>query len=155
MTVVKSFGTRFLCYEPLIKMIIIQSLWHIIVWNGCMSQGLNQYPMGALCQRIITTNYFGWCCCTKRCTLRGHSWVHFAHKAIVYCYLEFKLRYLKKLKLFSIRGKELFEPIGLREKKADGFLSFLKAFCWETDLWVTLGDFTVKKKATLGREICI
>ena len=23
---------------------------------------------------------------------------------------------------------------------------FLKAFSWETDLWVTLGDFTVKKK---------
>ena len=29
----------------------------------------------------------------------------------MYCYLEFKLRYLKNLKLFSIRVKELFEPI--------------------------------------------
>ena len=46
---------------------------------------------------------------------------------IVYCYLEFKLRYLKNLKLFSIRAKELFELIVLRQK-ADGFLLFLKAF---------------------------
>ena len=30
-------------------------------------------------------------------------------------------------------------------KKGDGFLLFLKAFSWETDLWVTLVDFTVKK----------
>ena len=29
----------------------------------------------------------------------------------MYCYLEFKLRYLKHLKLFSIRVKELSEPI--------------------------------------------
>ena len=33
--------------------------------------------------------------------------------AIVYCYLEFKLSYLKNLKLFSIRVKELSEPIVL------------------------------------------
>ena len=69
---------------------------------------------------------------------------------------------LKKQKLFSIRVKEIFEPIVLR-KKGDGFLLFLKAFSWETDLPVTLGDFTVKKKKKkkkkkrqkLGREICI
>ena len=30
-------------------------------------------------------------------------------------------------------------------KKGDGFLLFLKAFSWETDLLVTLGDFTGKK----------
>ena len=29
-------------------------------------------------------------------------------KALVYCYLEFKLRYLKDLKLLSIKVKELF-----------------------------------------------
>ena len=39
-------------------------------------------------------------------------------------------------------------------KKADGFLLFLKAFSWETDLLVTLGDFTVKN-VKLGREICV
>ena len=47
--------------------------------------------------------------------------------------------------MFSIRVKELFEPIVLR-KKGDGFLLFLKAFSWETDLWVTLGDFTAENK---------
>ena len=44
----------------------------------------------------------------------------------MYCNLEFKLRFLKNLKLFSIRVTELFKPIVLR--KDDGFLSFLKAF---------------------------
>ena len=29
-------------------------------------------------------------------------------------------------------------------KEPDGFLLFLKAFSWETNLWVTLDDFTVK-----------
>ena len=33
----------------------------------------------------------------------------------------------------------------LEKKKATDFC-FLKAFSWETDLWTTLGDFTVKKK---------
>ena len=46
--------------------------------------------------------------------------------------------------------EELFEPIVLW-KKADGFMFFLKAFSWEADLLVTLGDFMVK----LVREICI
>ena len=41
-----------------------------------------------------------------------------------------------------------------KKKKAMVFLLFLKAFSWETDLWVTLGDFTVKN-AKLGREIFI
>ena len=50
-----------------------------------------------------------------------------------YCYLDFKLRYIKNRKLFQIRVKELFEPIGLRGK-GDGFLLFLKAFSWETGL---------------------
>ena len=45
----------------------------------------------------------------------------------MYCYLEFKLSYLKKLKLFSIRVKELSEPIVLR-KKAMGFSSFYKHY---------------------------
>ena len=35
--------------------------------------------------------------------------------------------------MFSIRVKELFEPIDF-QKKADGFLLFLKAFTGETDL---------------------
>ena len=44
----------------------------------------------------------------------------------MYCYLEFNLRYLENLKLFSIRVKELFEPIVLRKKKGDGFLLLLR-----------------------------
>ena len=35
----------------------------------------------------------------------------------MYCYLEFKLSYLKNLKLFSIRVKELSEPIVLWKKQ--------------------------------------
>ena len=77
-------------------------------------------------------------------SVKGSQLGTFCPQAIVYCYLEFKLHYLKNLKLFSSRVKELFEPIVLR-KKGDGFLLFLKAFSWETDLWVTLGDFAVKK----------
>ena len=75
------------------------------------------------------------------------------HFALRPCYLKFKLRYLKNLKLFSIRVKKIFEPIVLR-RKGDEFLLFLKAFASETDLRVTLGDFTVKN-AKLGKEICI
>ena len=46
--------------------------------------------------------------------LRGHNWVHIVHR--LYSALLFKLRYLKNLKLFSIRVKELFEPIAVRRK---------------------------------------
>ena len=46
--------------------------------------------------------------------VKGSQLVAFCPKAVVYCYLEFKLRYLKNLKLFSIRVKDLFEPIVLR-----------------------------------------
>ena len=58
--------------------------------------------------------------------------------------LEFKLRNLKNLKLFFIRVKELFESIVFFLNQRHSL--FLKAFSWETDLWVRLGDFTVKKK---------
>ena len=51
-----------------------------------------------------------------------------------------------------MRVKELFEPKVC--KKSRRVLLFLKAFSWETDLWVTLGDFTVKN-VNFGREICI
>ena len=128
----------------------------------------------------------------------------------MYCYLEFKFRYLENLKLFSIRVKELFEPKVLRKtktktktnkkqkqkqknktkqhktkqqktkqnkrktktktkqktknknKKKNRIFAVFKSISWETDLWVALGDFTVKKRkekkkkpAKLGREICM
>ena len=56
---------------------------------------------------------FSWC-------LKGWQLDTFSPYAIVYCYLEFKLSYLKNLKLFSIRVKELSEPIVLW-RKGDGF----------------------------------
>ena len=43
----------------------------------------------------------------------------------MYSYLEFKLSYLKNMKLFSIRVKELSEPIVL-QRKATVFSSFYK-----------------------------
>ena len=42
--------------------------------------------------------------------------------------------------MISVRVKKLFEPIVLQKAK-DFSLFYLKVF-WETDLWVTLGDFT-------------
>ena len=48
--------------------------------------------------------------------LRGHNWFC-PYAIIVYCYLEFKLRYLKNVKLFSVRVKELFEPVVLRKRQ--------------------------------------
>ena len=87
-------------------------------------------------------------------SFKGSQLGAFCPQAMVYCYLEFKLRYLKNLKLFSIRIKELFAPIVCENKKGDGLLFCLKAFSWETDLWLTLSDFTVKN-SKMGREICI
>ena len=55
--------------------------------------------------------------------------------------------------MFSIRVKELFDPIVL-SKKGDGFLLFLTTFSWETDFWILLGDFALKN-AKLGGEIGI
>ena len=53
--------------------------------------------------------------------------------AIVDCHLEFKLRYLKKLKSFSIKVNELFELIVLRRK--------IKAICLFVYLFVCLFVF--------------
>ena len=67
-----------------------------------------------------------------------------------YCYLEFKLCYLKNLKLFSIGIiQELFESIVLwKKKKADGFLLFLKAFVrnkmWCANITIIMGDICAK-----------
>ena len=48
--------------------------------------------------------------------------------------------------IVSVRVKELFEPIVYSENTRPVFALFKSIFSWETDLWVTLGDFTVKKK---------
>ena len=70
----------------------------------------------------------------------------------MYCYTEFKIRYLNNLKLFSVGIKELIEPIVLW-KKADGFLFFLKALSLETDILVTLTDFIVKMQNLEGKSV--
>ena len=54
------------------------------------------------------------------------------------CYLEFKVGYVKILKSFSIFG------ITVLRGKADGFTALFKAFFWEINLWVALGDFALK-----------
>ena len=57
---------------------------------------------------------------------KGSQLGAFCLKAIVYCYLGFKLRYLKNLKLFSLKKKKrkVFEPIVCEKKKGAGFLLF-------------------------------
>ena len=45
----------------------------------------------------------------------------------MYCYHEFKLGYLKSQKLFSIRAKEIFEPI-VAEKRRRVFALFKNIF---------------------------
>ena len=42
MIIGRSTGSGFVCYEALIDMIPVKNLWHIIIRNRCMSQGLNQ-----------------------------------------------------------------------------------------------------------------
>ena len=66
-----------------------------------------------------------------------------------YCYLEFKLHYLRNLKLFSTRVKELFEPIVLREKKRRDFALFKSIFLKNRSL--SKGDFTVKTQNWEGK----
>ena len=61
-------------------------------------------------------------------SIKGWQLDAFSPYAIVYCYLEFKLSILKNLKLFSIRVKQLSEPIVLW-RKGDGFLAlFISIF---------------------------
>ena len=45
MTVVKSTGSRFLSYEPLVEMNTEQSLCHITIRKRRMNKVFNQYPM--------------------------------------------------------------------------------------------------------------
>ena len=71
----------------------------------------------------------------------------------MYCYFEFKLRYLKNLKLFSISVNEIIEAYSFTEKRRRVFALFKSIFL-KTDLWETLGDSAVKN-VKLGRKICV
>ena len=82
--------------------------------------------------------------------IKGSQLDAFCPKAIVYCYLEFKLSYLKNLKLFSIRIKELSEPKVLW-RKGDGFLAlfihiFLRNWSLSDARWFC------GKKCKVGKE---
>ena len=57
------------------------------------------------------------------------------------------------LKLFSIRVKILIWAYSFAKNRQWDLL-FLKAFSWDTYLWVTLSDFKVENPAKFGREIC-
>ena len=65
----------------------------------------NRKVMVCVCQMCLGVTWvvFG--------VLKGSQLNALCPKAIVYCYHEFTLRYLKNLKSFSIRVKEIFEPI--------------------------------------------
>ena len=54
--------------------------------------------------------------------VKGSQLGAFCPLTMVYSYLEFKLRYLKNPKLFSIRVNELFEPRVLSEECTFSFL---------------------------------
>ena len=60
--------------------------------------------------------------------LKGSQLDAFNPKAIVYCYLEFKLSYLKNLKLFLIRVKELSEPAVFVKKRRRVLVLFIIIF---------------------------
>ena len=85
--------------------------------------------------------------------LKGSQLGVFCPQAIGYCYHEFKLRYFKNQKLFSVRVKELFEPI-VPWKKGDGFLLFLKSV-FLTNQSLSNARWFYGKNTKLGREICI
>ena len=53
--------------------------------------------------------------------------------------------------MFSIRVKELFETIVLRKKKPRVFALF-ESISWETNLWVTLSDFTAKTNKQTNKQ---
>ena len=82
--------------------------------------------------------------------VKGVKLVAVCPEAVAYCYLEFKLRYLKNWNCFQLE-QIIIEPIVI---KGNGSLLFLKSIFLRNRFWVTLGDFTLKN-AQLGKEICI
>ena len=78
------------------------------------------------------------------------NWVHFAHRPSCVVTWNSNLAILKPEFIFSKSERIIwaysFVTKNKQTNKANGFLLFLKAFSWEADLWVRLGDFTLKKK---------
>ena len=117
---------RFPCIKCLVKN--VTNIYILFVTNGDRSK-----KMKVELQQFISTAFIYLSHIIRRDFLKcfidfrlmipvkGSQLNTFCLKAVFYCYLEFKLCYLKKLKLFSI--KELFEPIVLL-RKCDRFLFF-------------------------------
>ena len=147
MNKLKAFQLKFFSpyYFSLIALFGVN--WKFTLWNWLNSSdreiSLSRVRAGLtkLAQEVVDT-----------IDLRGHNRMYFAHWPQCTVTLNSNFAILKTWN-YSIRIKEFFEPI-VCEKKGDGFLLFLTAFSWETDLWETLSDFTVKN-AKLGRDICI
>ena len=75
--------------------------------------------------------------------------MHFVHRTLcAVTLIQTKLTWI-----FSIRVRELFEPIVLLEKGDRFLLLFLKAFSWETDLWIPVGDFAIKTQNLEGKSV--
>ena len=85
----------------------------------------------------------------------------------MYGYLEFKLRHLKNLKLFSIRVKELFKAIVARERKKKGqrvfdlFKSVLLSSWFSSngapiwcESWILLVSVNIKNKINAVATSC-
>ena len=79
------------------------------------------------------------------CNLRDHNWVHFTRRLLCTVILNSNFAILKKPEIVFNKSKRIIWAYSFM-KRGDGFLLFLKAFSWETDLWVTLGDFAVKQR---------
>ena len=70
--------------------------------------------------------------------LKASQLVSFWHRPYCTLTLNSNFAILKKNYYFSIRVKELFEPLVLR-RKGNKWLLSLKAFSWETDLKIWFG----------------
>ena len=82
--------------------------------------------------------------------LRGHNWVLYFHRPIVYCYLEFERRFFT---LFTITVKKNMHLNIILENRR-WVLLFLKHLFGDDFLWVSPSDFTVKIMPKFWRGIC-
>ena len=95
--------------------------WTIFIFNTChflteyfnsvfkmrFAYGQTSWPHGHRASIVVRKQTF------LLWLVKGSQLDTFCPKIIVYCYIEFKLRYLKNLKLFSIRIKVISAPIVL------------------------------------------
>ena len=97
-------------------------------WKPNAHAGIGNHTWTQWCIALHCTREESLCHLFLSTDIRGHNWVHFAHR--LWCTVTLNSNFA--ILLFSIRVKELLEPIVLW--KGDRFLLFLKTFSWETDL---------------------